>query len=399
MIKTMEGIKVIDFDLAAAGPFIGEMLKNCGADCTLVEPLKGTHTRVVLNHPLILAGKKSLTLDAKSEQGREVMKRLIAEADVFITNYRSKALKNMGLTYEEVSAINPTIIYASIDGFGKEGPAVDHPGYDGTAFWARGSLLHTAAEGDTLPNPVSTVGDLSTAIATWGAVCAALYRREKTGKGMQVYSSLYQMGITLNFDAISQAQHGDKFPKSRHTPYRSLYNTYRCKDGKWIVITIPTLEKFFTFLRRVGRPELAESGKWKVLADTMNDGAPEVVKILEEIYGGYTREEAIAIMQELDFSCEPVQSVYEIIQDEQAAANKIFQERLYPQSGLMIKTPVFPPVAMGDSEPAPVLPEPRLGEHSVEILKGLGFSDAEIDQMIADHVTSDGSKEDLYMVK
>ena len=399
MIKTMEGIKVIDFDLAAAGPFIGEMLHNCGADCILVEPLVGTHTRVVLNHPLILAGKKSLALDAKSDAGRENMKKLIAEADVFVTNYRSKALKNMGLTYEEVSAINPRIIYASVDGFGTEGPAASHPGYDGTAFWARTSVLATAAEGQTLPCAISTFGDLSTAIAVWGAVNAALYNREKTGKGMQVYSSLYQMGITLNFDAIAQMQHGDKFPKSRLTPYRSLYNTYQCKDSKWIFITIPTLVKFFGFLKRVGREDLTTSGKWKMLADTMNDGAPEVVQLLSEIFGSMTQAEAIALMGELDLSCEPVQTVYEIVDDPQAEANKIFQERMYGDSGKMIKTPVFPPVKMGDMEPAPVEPEPRLGEHSVEILKHLGYSDADIDKFLADKITVDGSKEDLYVRK
>lgn len=399
MIKTMEGIKVIDFDLAAAGPFVGEMLRNCGADCTLVEPVTGTHTRVVLNHPLILAGKKSLTLNAKSEAGKEVMKRLIEESDVFITNYRSKALEHMGLTYEDVSAINPRIVYASIDGFGTEGPAADHPGFDGTAFWARSSILHTASEAEILPNPISTVGDLSTAITVWGAVCAALYRREKTGKGMHVYSSLYQLGVTLNFDAISQGQHGDKFPKSRYTPYRSLYNTYKCKDGGWIVITIPTLAKFFMFLEKVGRKDLAESGRWKLLADTMNDGAPEVVEILSEIFGSMTREEALKVMRELDFSCEPVQTVYEVVNDEQAKANKLFQERLYPESGKMIKTPVFPPVKMGDDEQNEVEPEPRLGEHSVDILTRLGFSGDEIQKMIADGVTSDGSKEDLYVRK
>ncbi len=399
MIQTMKGLKVIDFDLAAAGPFVGEMLRATGADCILVEPLQGTHTRVVLNHPLILAGKKSLTLNAKSEEGAEVMRRLIKNADVFITNYRSKALKNMHLTYEEVSEINPSIIYASIDGFGPEGPAADHPGYDGTAFWARGSVLHTLSEAETLPTLMSSTGDLSAAIACWGGICSALYYREKTGKGMHVYNSLYQMGIVLNFDAIAQGIHGDHFPHSRFTPYRALYNTYKCKDGKWIVITIPTLAKFFTFLDKVGRHDLVENSKWKVLADVMRDGAPEVVQLFDEIFGSMTQEEAIQLFRELDMSCEPVQSVHEIINDPQAEANNYFQDRYYPQSGLTVKTPALPPVQLGSKEPAPLEPAPRLGEHSVAILQDLGFSETEIADMIEKKVTSDGSKEDLYVVK
>lgn len=399
MIKTLEGIKVIDFTLAAAGPFAGRMLKACGAESILVEPLQGTHTRVLLNYDYICSGKRSLTLNAKTPEGQEVMRRLIEKSDVFLSNYRAQGLSHMNLSYEQVSEINPAIIYATIDGFGTNGPAKNSPGYDGTAFWARGSMLHTLSEGDTVPVVVSTVGDITAGIALWGGICAALYNRQITGKGMRVYDSLLQLALTLNFDAISQGQHGDHFPHSRLTPYRALNNTYKCKDGKWIVMTIPTLEKFFKLLRRLGRDDLVESGRWHVLADVMGDGVKEVVEILDSEFAKITRDEALSIFRELDLACEPVQSVHEVVDDEQILANQYLYKIFDTVNKQDVMLPPMPPVKFGNDDVDEFVRGPRLGEHSVEILKELEFTDSEIADMISKKVTSDGSKEDLYIRK
>lgn len=399
MLKTLEGVKIIDFTLAGAGPFTGRMLQACGAESILVEPLQGTHTRVLPNFDYICSGKRSLTLNAKTPEGQEVLRRLIKEADVFLANYRTGALGRMHLSYEDVKAINPKIIYATITGFGDKGPAANHPGYDATAFFSRGSMLHTMSERDTLPNSPSTAGDFTAAVALCYGICAALYHREKTGEGMHVYNSLFQVAMAVNHDAISQAQRGGKFPKSRYTPYRALLNTYRCSDGKSVMITIPTLEKFTKFLTRVNRADELEKHGWKMLADVMGDGAPEAVKLLDEIFATMTRDEAIAVFNELDLACEPVQSVYDILEDEQAFANQYLQAVNTSKDDHPIIYPALPPVKFGEDATEEVAVGPRLGEHSVEILKSIGFDDSEIADMIEKGVTSDGSKADLYVVK
>lgn len=399
MFKTLEGIKIIDFTLAGAGPFTGRMLQACGAESILVEPLQGTHTRVLANFDYICAGKRSLTLNAKTEEGQEVLKRLIKDADVFLANYRTGALGRMHLSYEDVKAINPKIIYATITGFGDQGPAANHPGYDATAFFSRGSMLHTMSEGEILPNSPSTAGDFMTAVSLCFGICAALYNREKTGEGMHVYNSLFQMALAVNHDAISQGQRGGKFPKSRYTPYRALLNTYRCSDGKSVMITIPTLEKFAKFLNRVGREDEIEKHGWKLLADVMGDGAPEAVKLLDEIFAGLTQTEVIAIFNELDLACEPVQSVFDVLNDEQAFANEYLQYVNTSKDDHPIVYPALPPVKFGEDKADELEKAPKLGENSVEILKSIGFSDEEIAAMIEKGVTSDGSKNDLYIVK
>lgn len=396
MLKTLEGVKIVDFTLAGAGPFTGRMLQECGAESILVEPLAGTHTRRLPNYQYICSGKRSLTLNAKTKEGQEVLRRLIKESDVFLANYRTKALKNLHLSYEEVKVINPKIIYATITGFGEKGPAGNHPGYDATAFFSRGSVLHTMSEGSVLPNSPSTLGDFSTAVALCFGITAALYHRAITGEGMCVSSSLFQMALAVNHDAISQGQRGGVFPKSRKTPYRALLNTYQCKDGKWVMITIPTIAKLNTLLDAFGRHDLVESGRWKVLSDVMSENAPEAVKILEGEFARYTRQEILDLFLSLDLAAEPVQSVYEVIHDPQAIEN----EYIYPcDTGVdpqPIIYPVIPPVKFGEDKVNPFVRAPRLGEHSVEILRHLNFSEAEIEHMLSEQITSDGSSKDLY---
>ena len=140
MIKTLEGLKVLEFTLAAAGPTCTKQLVEWGADSIIVEPLTGATNRFAAPHlfDFYTSGKKSIALNLKSEEGQEIMRRLIKEADVFVANYRPKALKNLHLTYEEMKEINPRIIHATLTGYGEEGPAAVLPGHDTVSFWARG---------------------------------------------------------------------------------------------------------------------------------------------------------------------------------------------------------------------------------------------------------------------
>ena len=160
MLKTLEGVRVIDFGMAAAGPSATKILSEFGAEVIVVEPLQGTSTRWMTNtYDYWSDGKKSVPLDAKSEEGREGLLRLVASADVFASNFRAKALQKLGLTYEDLKKVNPEIIYAVTYGWGAKGPLKDDAAYDITAFFARGGYLRDMAEKGIICVPPQGMSD------------------------------------------------------------------------------------------------------------------------------------------------------------------------------------------------------------------------------------------------
>ncbi len=400
MIKTLEGIRVLDFTLAAAGPFCSRLLGACGAENILVEPLTGSHSRVLEIFDYVCSGKRSLPLDAKKPEAKEVLRRLILQSDVFVSNYRTGGLARLGLSYEDVSAINPRIIYATLTGFGEKGPDADNPGWDATAFFARGGIVGTYSDGKNAGLPTDMMGDICTGMALWGGICSALAYRERTGKGMRVHNSLLQTALFINNGPISHSQHGGKYPEMRESPYRTLRNVYSTKDGKAFIQSVPTIVNFNAILHYVGRDDVIESGKFRVLADTMNEGAVEGVKLLDEIYSKMTLEEVMEMFRILDLSAEPVATPGETLNDPQVAPNDYMYECWNTIADQPVIMPTVPPVKFGDDTSIdPFVRGPRLGEQSIEILRELKFTEEEIAELLAKKVTVDGSKKDLYVRK
>lgn len=396
MIKTLEGIRVLELTLAGAGPACGRMLCEYGADSILVEPLKGTVTRTLTEFDYYTARKRSLTLNAKSKEGHEILRQLIMQSDVFVANYRTKALKNMHLTYEEVSAINPRIIYASLNGFGDRGPAKDAAGNDVSAFWARGGMLTQMAQGPILPNAGYSVGDIATASALCMGICAALFRRERTGKGMKVYTSLLQMACFLGHDALLETQYGEHYPKDRRFPQRSLVNGYQCSDGRYVYLCISDLEHFWALLKGLGRQDLVGDPRWRSIQDTMYERAPEVVALLDAEFAKYTVDEAMDILVKADISAQKVQTMEEVLKDPQLWENQYLYRGRDSVRDCELVYPALP-VKFGDDENRAYARGPRLGEHSVEILRELGYQDEDIRALLEQKITSDGSETDLWV--
>lgn len=389
MEKTLNGLKVVEFTLAAAGPTCTKQLVEWGADSVILEPLTGATNRFAAPHlfDFYTSGKRSIALDLKSEEGQEIMHRLIKDADVFVANYRPKALKKLHMTYEELSIINPRLIHASLTGYGEEGPCASLPGHDTVSFWARGGVLQDwAEEGSVLPPPISA-GDTATGQALLTGILAALYNREKTGKGMKVWTSLFSESIYLNNDCFVELQYGGKYPKSRKAPMRSLLNTYQCKDGKWIVILTVNFEKDFENMwRALGREEYIGDPRWKGVLDTMNENAPELVRILDGIFATMTQDEAIERLESVDFACARVTSTEDLFSDPQAEANHYI--RKYTNSeGKKMMVPATP-VKFGDLENEEMRLGPKLGEHSAIVLKELGYSDAEIQSLMSKNIVT-----------
>lgn len=384
MQQILKGIKVLDMCVAAAGPSCSRMLVDFGAEDIMVEPLEGQSTRYTAPHSFHFkcGGKKSIPCNLKTPEGKELFLNLVKWADVFVSNFRPKALKKLGFTYEELSAINPRLIYGTISGFGEFGPKKDDPGFDATAWWARSGLLVDAAQaGSVIQVPYAT-GDFSTGQSLAIGICAALYSREKTGKGCKISTSLMASGVFLNYDAIIETQYGFQLPTTRKASMRALLNTYQCSDGEWISInaTHHWETSWPCLCKLIGREDLI--AQYTCNEDTMWENAPAIIEILDEGFKQITRDQAYDALSACGtISVEKAQHSVEVATDPQAIENNFVVEWTDPD-GKKIMHPVTP-VRIGDHEPPELYYGPKLGEHTEEVMKMLGYSDDAIQDYIA----------------
>ena len=390
MLKTLEGVKVVEFSLGAAGPVAGKILSEYGAEVYLLEPVQGTTTRWMSNYYDFWAtGKKSIPVNLKDEKGREAVHKLIASADVFVTNYRTKALEKLGVDYPTLKEINPRLIYALMTGWGEKGPQKDEAGYDITCFLAKSGIMRDFAEKGTIVITPQGFGDTAAGQAMSGNIAAALYYREKSGEGCKISLSLTGEGIFLNGYQSVNAQFGEVFQKTRTAPKEALANTYQCSDGEWIVFFDNQFDRHFNkLMAAVGRPDLQNDPRWTKIEDTKAEKAPELVKILDEAFAKMTADEAVAALKGADIAVGKCISSLDSVSDPQVVANDyVFDWTLSsgPWEGKKMKMPANP-TAFNDE--MAITEEnftrgPRLGEHTVEALKSVGYTEEEIKELAA----------------
>ena len=394
----LKGVKVVDFTVAGAGPAAGKMLADWGADVIKVEPLTGEAGRLTGLTLGLRAdegqnphadgkdgGKRSLPINMKDPRGVEIMDKLLAEANIFISNYRPKALTKLGLDYEQMSARHPHIIWGVLTGFGMEGPIANNPGYDTVAFWARsGAMIDLCDNGEIPLTPPFALGDYGTACSLAGGCAAALYQQAKTGKGEKVMVSLYGQAIWDN-SAIMQAEyHGNMWPKTRLNPDSPLRNTYKCKDGTWTMISIMDYERFYAkFITLVGREDLVNDERFNTEV-AMRSHKKELMDILDPAFLTKDYAEWDKLLNEADIAHDRINHIIDTITDEQAIANGYVYE--YENRDGTKELMVSTPMKFGKSEPIPVRWAPLLGEHSVEIMKELGYDEATIKEYAANGV-------------
>ena len=392
MLKTLEGVRVVDFGMAAAGPSSTKILSEFGAEVLVVEPLQGTSTRWMCNtYDFWSDGKKSVPLDAKSPEGRELLLKLVASADVFTSNFRAKALKKLGLTYEDLKKVNPGIIYGITYGWGAKGPLKDMPAYDITAFWARGGYLRDMAEKGSVCVPPQGAADVSLGEMMAAAICAALYRKTKTGEGCEISTSLFAQACYLdNFQSANIQLGEDSFQKTRTIPREALCNTYRCKDGEYVLIFDNQFDRhFWNILKALGREDLVGDPRWTKIDDTKFEKAGELCAILDEAFGKMTSDEAVAALGAVDVACEKCVGYEAKCSDPQAIANDyVFDWTLSSgkYEGKTIKLVATPIAFNGENCASDYKRAPRLGEHTVEALKSVGLSDEQIADLAARNI-------------
>ena len=392
MKKTLEGVRVVDFCIAAAGPSCSKILHEWGADVIVVEPVVGATTRwMTCFYDFWSNGKKSVPLNVKTPEGKEALLRLIKSADVFVSNYRTKALVNNGLTYEDLKKLNPRLIHAFMMGWGPKGPLKDAPAYDITAFWARAGHLRDIAEKGSMSIAPQGVADEVCGEAMAGAICAALYNREKTGEGMELTTSIFAQGIYMNAFQNINAQFGEEYQKTRTAPKEALVNTYKCKDGEWIIMFDNRFdEHFWNIMKAVGREDLVGDPRWTCIEDTRGAKAPELVAILDEAFAKMTSAEAVAALAAVDVSAERCCSSLDSVSDPQALENDYFFDwklSTGPFAGKPMKMPASPIFFNGENNAKDFTRAPELGEHTMEVLKEVGYTEEEIKAMAEKKIT------------
>ena len=262
-------------------------------------------------------------------------------------------------------------------------------------------MMSDIAEKGSLVVPPVAIGDISTGMALFGGICAALYGRQVTGQGCKLSTSLLATAAYLNHDALIETQYGEEYPKRRTAPRRALFNTYRCKDDQWITIAI--LDNFCTYfpglLRAVGRPDLIGDPRWTCIEDTMYEKAPELVAILDQAFSSLSQEEAVQALTAIDVPVSCVQHTRDLLEDPQVLTNHYIypleattpppdgrKEILVPCAPVKINSPEYGTVGH--------TPGPMPGEHSSEILKEYGFSDHEIESMRTKKIFIEKKKEE-----
>ena len=387
--KPLEGIKVVELASFVAAPAAGRMLAEMGADVIRVESTAGDPWRFYgVNCGLPVAdeenplfdlynlGKRDIQLDTKTPEGKEILLRLLGEADVFITNNRLKSLVRADLDYDSLKDRFPKLIYGLVTGYGQTGPDVDAPGYDGVAFFSRSGMLADMAEPGGYPaSAPGCVGDGATGAALFGGICAALLNRERTGMGDFVETSLFGNAVWLCGTMSAFEQYGYHYPKKR-SEMGALYTFYKCKDGEWLHLAVTQHDRYWKPLAEaLNVPELAEDERFKNAA-LISINRAQLIPLLEQAFSQFDYDEIAARLRERDIVFDRMRHYRELAADPQAVANGFVKEHIYENGHSFMMAML--PVHMRNMDETGTGRGPQMGEHTDEILKQYGYSEEEI---------------------
>jgi crotonobetainyl-CoA:carnitine CoA-transferase CaiB-like acyl-CoA transferase len=383
------GLKVLDFASFIAGPSAAVILSDYGADVVKVESPSGDLWRLVyrvppqprssINYPWHLnnRNKRGLAVDLKSPRAVEILERLVKWADVMIVNTPRPARKRLKLLYEDVAPWNPRLIYADLTGYGEKGPDADLPGFDITAYWARSGLLSLTRDAGAPPTlPVAGSGDHATAVGLFSAIVMGLYRRERTGKGSYVTTSLLAEGVWACGVSVQAALCGAKFYPlhDRKNPPNATMNVYRSSDDKWFLLVLEP-HRWPALVQAINRPDLLADARFADAAK-QNANAAALTAILDEVFVAQPIAHWQDVLGRADITYGIVREPSDAPNDPQLQANDIVVplEGTGDHPALTIASPM----QIHGVAKVPARRAPEIGEHNDEILKELGFDDATI---------------------
>ncbi|MEJ0061276.1 MAG: CaiB/BaiF CoA-transferase family protein [Terricaulis sp.] len=391
----LNGLRIVEYATYVAAPGAGGLLADWGADVIKVEPPGGDPIRQFFasvgveseTNPVFdldNRGKRAIVLDTAQDGGRDALLRLIDGADVFLTNVRPGGLKRAGLDFETISERCPTLVYASVTGYGLEGADADKPGMDTAAFWARSGLAAMFTPKGAEPVQLRTAfGDHVASMAMLAGILAALHERTRTGRGRLVEASLlrvanYAAGSDL---AIQHVRGRIASNRPRANAPNPLINYFKTRDERWLcLITRQGARDWLALCRALKREDLIEDERF-ARAKGRRENGPALVAILDEAFAALSHSEAGAALDAHDIIWALVQTPAEAIADPQViASGAIVQTPL--AGGGSIAAPAGP-ISFPGADDGPKGPSPRVGEHTRAILAEAGYSDAEIDALYA----------------
>jgi crotonobetainyl-CoA:carnitine CoA-transferase CaiB-like acyl-CoA transferase len=393
MSGPLEGVKVVEITMFQQGPVAGMRLGDLGADVIKVEAKTGDPARGFMKIIGAMAGlkgknyyfehnnrnKRGIVLDLKSKRGMEIFLKLIERADVFLNNMSIGAPISMGIGPDVLLARNPRLIYAHASGWGRKGPDAHDLSFDYTGI-ARSGLMLACGERGTPPTQILPgIGDEIGGLMCAWAITAALYAREKTGKGQVVDTSLMGSVIAgLAFILAAPAILGQEFPREvRAEAGNPVYNHYCCSDGKWIAIAHLDPNRYWPRIcKALELEELVDDPRFNSI-EARGRNAKQLVAILDEKFATRKRDEWMKILKEAECIFTPIQSLTEVTLDPQARANEYFIDIEHPGWG-KLKMVGFP-WNFSDTPASWQRPAPGLGQHTDEVLLEAGYTKEEID--------------------
>jgi crotonobetainyl-CoA:carnitine CoA-transferase CaiB-like acyl-CoA transferase len=394
MSGPLSGVKILDLTTVVMGPVATQILAELGADVIKVETHDGDNMRHVgpMTSPAmghlylnLNRGKRGIVLDLKQPAGRDAMLRMMRSADVLIYNVRPQAMARLGLAYEQVRAVNPRIIYVGAYGYSQRGPYAAKAAYDDLIQGATGlPALVARNAGDEAPRyaPVN-LADRVTGLHAVYAVTTALYFRERSGEGQSVEVPMFEsmahfvLGDHLAGLSWEPPIGGSGYARLEHR------RPYRTKDG-WLCVLVYNDKQWKSFLQAVDRADLLQDPRFFPHASRATH-IDEIYEILEEIMRTRSTADWMALLERIDIPVAPVNSVEDLVHDPHLAGSGFFSFEEHPSAG-RLRVPRTP-TEWSACDRQRLRPAPRLGQHSGEVLREAGYTDAEIEELVLTGVT------------
>ena len=387
MSGPLTGVRVVDLTTTFMGPYCALQLARMGADVIKVESPDGDIVRrlgggrSLMAGPIFLAanhGKRSIALDLKQPAAREVLDRLVARADVFVTNMRPDPVRRLGLGYDELGPRHPRLVHATLPGFGSDGPYRDVAAYDDVIQAISG--LAAVQGGDGEPAYVrSPVADKIVGLMGLSAILAALLERATTGRGQAVEVPMYE--TMVQFMLLDQQGGLLHDPPTGPPGYARTSSPnrrpYRTADGHLSVV-VYTDRQWLAFFDLIGRPELTHDPRFATVT-TRTENIDELYQLVADELPQFTSDEWLTRLRALGIPCAPVLDVPGVLADEHLAAVGFFETVHHPTEGTLTLPGL--PARFSASTPGPLPGAPALGEHGPGILRELGYTEAEVQQL------------------
>jgi crotonobetainyl-CoA:carnitine CoA-transferase CaiB-like acyl-CoA transferase len=387
--QALDGIRVLDATQVMAGPFCTMLLGDLGADVVKVEPPDGDTTRTMAGSRgtespgfwSINRNKRGIVLDLKDPRGQEIFRALAARADILVENYRPGAMDALSLGYEELHSLNPGLVYASISGFGATGPYASRGGFDLVAQGMSGIMSVTGEPGRAPAKCGVPLTDLAAGLLALQAILAAHIHRLRTGEGQRVDTSLLEAGIALSIWESAQYFSGGGIPEAMGSAHRMFgpYQAIRCADG-YVTLGAANKRTWERLAQALGRPDLVDRPEYAEAQDRVRNRR-RLAEEIEAITATQPRAHWMQVLEDAGVPCGPILDYEEVFADPHVRERGMVQEMDHPEGGRV--RVVGPAVKLSETPARLRRPSPRLGEHTAEVLREIGYPDAEIQALAA----------------